>query len=58
METKGFFKFEIIINVLVWIPMLWVYSRYKYVCNRLYTQNLTSDEGPRAKRVQISPILK
>ena len=36
METKVFFQFEIIINVLVrsfffiWIPMLWFYSRYKY----------------------------
>ena len=37
METKGFFQFEIIINILVgsfrliWIPMLWVYGHYKYV---------------------------
>ena len=37
METKGFFQFEIIINVLVssfcfiWIHnMLWVYDHYKY----------------------------
>ena len=36
METKGFFQFEIIINVLVssfWfilIPMFWVYGHYKY----------------------------
>ena len=36
METKGFFQFGIIINVLVgsfrfiWIPMLWVYTHYKY----------------------------
>ena len=48
METKGFFQFEIIINVLVssfrfiWIPMLWVYGHYKYfnslyVFIRLYT---------------------
>ena len=37
METKGFFYFEIIINALVssfrfiWIPMLWVYGRSKYI---------------------------
>ena len=37
METKGFFQFENIINDLdrsfrfIWIPMLWVYSHYKYV---------------------------
>ena len=36
METKGFFQFEIIINVLVnsfqfiWKPMLWIYDHYKY----------------------------
>ena len=38
METKGFFKFKIILYVLVnsfwfiWIPtgMLWVYDHYKY----------------------------
>ena len=36
MESKGFFKFEIIINVLVtcfrfiWIPVLWVYINQKY----------------------------
>ena len=35
-ETKGFFQFELKINVLVgsfrfiWIPMLWVYGHYKY----------------------------
>ena len=34
METKGFFQFEIIINVLVsffrfiWIHMSWVYGHY------------------------------
>ena len=39
METKGFFQFEIIINVLVsclrfiWIPMLWVYGHYRYFCS-------------------------
>ena len=33
---KGFFRFEIIINILVdsfrfiWIPVLWVYRHYKY----------------------------
>ena len=37
METKGFFQFEIIMNVLViffrfiWIPMLSFYGPYKYV---------------------------
>ena len=37
METKGIFSLEIIINILVrtfwfiWIPMLWVSDRYKYV---------------------------
>ena len=37
METKGFFQFEIIINVFVssfrsiWIHILWVYGHYKYV---------------------------
>ena len=36
MENKGFFQFEMIINVLgssfkfIRIPMLWVYSHYKY----------------------------
>ena len=36
METKGFYQFEIIINVFVssfgfiWIPMVWVYGHYKY----------------------------
>ena len=35
METEGFFKFEILINVLVssfwfiWISMLWVYGQYR-----------------------------
>ena len=35
-RSKGFFQFENIINVLVssvrfiWIPILWVYDRYKY----------------------------
>ena len=37
METKGFFQFEIFINVLftffrfIWIPMVWVYVQYKYL---------------------------
>ena len=37
METKSFFLFEIIINVLatsfrfIWIPMLLVWGHYKYV---------------------------
>ena len=36
MKAKGFFQFEIIINVFVssfrfiWIPMLWVYGHCKY----------------------------
>ena len=54
METKGYFHFEIIINVFVsffrftWIPMLWVYDQYKYVNSYsadidFIRQNLTSD---------------
>ena len=52
MEIKGFFQFEIIINVLVsffrfiWIPMLYVYGHYKYYYsyiagNDFRRQNLT-----------------
>ena len=38
-RPKGLFQFEIIINVFVssfwfiWIPMLWVYGLYKYLCS-------------------------
>ena len=56
METKGFFQFEIIINILasyfrfIWIPMLWVYDLYKYFnsysAGTVYRrQNLTSSDG-------------
>ena len=44
-RSKGLFQFEIIINVLVstfwfiWIPMLWVYGRYKY----FYSHSAGSD---------------
>ena len=57
METKVFFQFEIITNVLVsfscfiWIPMLWVYGYYKSfyiysagVVDDLRRQNLTSTD--------------
>ena len=67
METKGFFRFEIIINVLIsssrfiWIPMLWVYDHYKYVYS--YSAGiicrchiLTSKVDPRALRVKLFVI--
>ena len=55
METKCFFQFDIIINVLVssfrfiWIPMLLVYDHYEYVYTHsagigFRRQNLTSVE--------------
>ena len=37
MDSKGFFQFEIIINVLassfrfIWIPMLWVYAHFNFL---------------------------
>ena len=37
LEIKGFFQFEIIINVsvssfrFIWIPMLWVHGHYDFV---------------------------
>ena len=54
-QTKGFSRFEIIINVLVssfrfiWIPMLWVYGHYQYVDSYsaesdFSRQNLTSTD--------------
>ena len=53
-QLKGFFQFEIIINVIVssfwfiWIPMLWVYGQQKYFYSysagiNFSRQNLTSD---------------
>ena len=53
METKGFFRFETIINVLVrsfwfiWLPMVLVYGHFKYVSSYraridFRRQNLTS----------------
>ena len=48
-KTIVFFQFEIIINVLVsclrviWIPMLWVYGRYKYFT--LSVRGATLDVG-------------
>ena len=69
METKGFFQFVIIINVLasyfrfIWIPILRVYHQQKFFpCgDRPYTsesdvyrrQILTYKNGPRAGRVQL-----
>ena len=55
METKGFFQFKINPNVLVssfwfiWIPMLWVYDRLKYIYSYsvgidFKRQNLTSTD--------------
>ena len=65
--TKGFFQFEIIINVLVtsscfiWIPMLLVYAHFKYVY--FYSagidfgrQNLTSTDV-RFWRLKAIPAL-
>ena len=53
METKGFFQFESIINVLVssfiWIPMLWVHGHYKYV----YSYSAGIDLDVRICRLQI-----
>ena len=54
-RPKGYFQFEIIINVLVssfqfiWIPMLWVYHHYKYAYSYsagidFRRQNLTSTD--------------
>ena len=68
METEGFFQFEIIINVLVspfslvLIPMLWVYSHYKYFNSFsagtvFIRQNLTST-GVRFRRIKTVPALK
>ena len=67
MEIKGFFQFEIIINVLVssfCFTMLWVYGHnkcfYFFQCgDRLHTsesdvyrrQILTYKDGPRTERV-------
>ena len=62
-KPKGFFQFEIIINVsdssfrFIWIHMLWVYDHYEYfiffsggiVCR---LRNLTSTDDPRAVRIR------
>ena len=66
-RPKGFFQFEIIINVsvssfrFIWIPMLWVYGHYKYFNS--YTawidfgrQNLTSTDV-RFWRIKSIPAL-
>ena len=59
METKGFFSFEIIINVsvslffFIWMPMSWVYGHYKFVILSARGPS-SSKDGPRAERV-ISP---
>ena len=64
LETKEFFQFEIITNVLVissrcvWIPMLWIYDHYHF-CNSFSVgivfrrQILTSKGDPRAARVSM-----
>ena len=52
-EKKGFFQFQIVMNVLAssfhftWIPMLWVYTFI------LSVQILMSENDPRAERVNI-----
>ena len=62
-RPKGVFQFEIIITVLlssfrfIWIPMLWIYSRYKYVYSHsagidFRRQILTSKVDPRTVRVK------
>ena len=66
METKGFFQFEIIINVLlscfwyIWIPGLWVYGHWKYFY--FYSagidfsrQNLTTEVDSRVVRGKVKP---
>ena len=61
-RPKGYFLFEIIINVLVisfwfiWIPMLWVYDHYKYFNSFnagtvFIRQILMHKDGPRTERV-------
>ena len=61
--AKGFFRFEIIVNVLVgsfrfiWIPILWVYGHYKYFnpfsAETVYRrQILPYKDDPRARRVK------
>ena len=59
---RGFFQLEIIINVLVWIPMLWVYDHYNF-CNTFNAttvfrrQNLTFVDV-RFWRVKTVPVLR
>ena len=68
METKGFFQFEIIINVLVGnfrsisIPMLWVYGYFKYFYSYIAGidfrhHNLTSVDV-RLRRLKSIPALE
>ena len=67
-RPKGFFQFEIIINVLVssfrviWIPMLWVYCQYKdfnsFGARTVFIrQNLTSTDV-KFWRIKTTPALK
>ena len=64
-SPKGFFQFEIIINVLVssfwfiWIPVLWVYGHHKYFyCAGIdfSCQNMTST-NVRFWRLKLIPAL-
>ena len=67
-RPKGFFRFEIVINVLVisfrfiWIPMLWVYYQYEYVYSYsagidFIRHNLTSTDV-RLWRLKSIPALQ
>ena len=67
-RLKGFFQFEIILNVLVgslrfiWIPMLWVYGQWKYFNSFgagivFIRQNLTSTDV-RFWPIKTVPALK
>ena len=49
METKGFFQFEIIINVFV-SSMLWVKRHYKFMFNFFYASIVFS--RPHAEKVK------
>ena len=54
METKGFFPFEMIIDVLassfpfIWISKLWVYSHYNYYYSYSAVINIRRQNPPRA----------
>ena len=67
METKGFFQFEIIINVLVssfcfiWISMFWVYDNYNmfnyFSAGTVFRrQILTSEDGLRSQKSTLDQI--